>query len=192
MCHGCYCTMMKSKKALEDGRQYQPSVEVFTWKAHSPSQCPTCEHFENAHAGGRPKKQKRPGRPATIGYRSAIDHIKSVSPPSFFPPGACESVATKPECDPISTDLLCQLCHSLLDRPVQLTTCNNLVCMTCLCEWLEERAQLTCPCCNSDHIREFKSIVHPSAVVTSILGNHKVTCTLCSNIISSGTPITCK
>ena len=84
LCHSCYNVLMRWKKATESGRQYQPSVEVFSWKAHSQDQCTICQHFNSTSIGGRPKKKRNPGRPATISTRRLIDHAISVAPPSFF------------------------------------------------------------------------------------------------------------
>ena len=56
LCHSCYCTLTKAKNAIKDGKQYTPSVKVFTWEAHSTNHCPICDHFENAYIGGRRKK----------------------------------------------------------------------------------------------------------------------------------------
>lgn len=187
MCNSCYCALMRSKKAMENDKQYNHNIKVFPWIAHSPSQCSVCDHFENAHTGGRPKKQRRLGRPASSSTKTAVNHICSVAPPSFFLPDIHTSVALQSESVHIPCDLLCQLCSGLLDRPVLLTVCNKLVCMSCLCEHLEKTAELICPCCNSDHIKEFATIIHPPSLVMSILGNHQVTCTLCNKSIISGT-----
>ena len=87
LCHSCYCTVMKAKAAIEDGEQYTPSVTVFTWEAHCTDHCRTCDHFESAYSGGRRKKRKGPGRPASIRARTAISHIRSIAPSSFNTPG---------------------------------------------------------------------------------------------------------
>ena len=84
LCHNCYCTLMKIKNAIKDGRQYTSSPKVFTWKVHS-TNCPICDHFQNAYSGGRRKKQKHPGHPASISTRAANNHIHSIAPSSFFP-----------------------------------------------------------------------------------------------------------
>ena len=174
-----YNVLMRWKKATESGRQYQPSVEVFSWKAHSQDQCTICQHFNSTSIGGRPKKKRNPGRPATISTRRLIDHAISVAPPSFFtsdtPTSVCESGNAA-----VSTDLLCPLCSRLLDRPVQLTVCNKLVCLSCLHERLEESGELICPCCNTDHVIDSSTVVSPTSIVVTILGNHKITCTLCA------------
>ena len=174
LCHSCYCTVMKAKAAIEDGGQYTPSVKVFTWEAHSTDHCRTCDHFESAYSGGRRKKRKHPGRPASISARTAISHIRSIAPSSFNTPDVSMD-------DSHSTNLLCRLCSKLLDRPVLLTSCNGLVCMNCLFEHLEKSKSFICPCCSSDHIQDFTTIIEPSSVVISVLGSVKVTCSIVAN-----------
>jgi ribosomal protein L32 len=86
ICHGCFSVTLRSKAAVEKGNQYHHSVKTFSWISHSPDEFTICEHFEKISTGGRPRKMRRnPGRPATISTRSAIDHIHSIAPPSFFP-----------------------------------------------------------------------------------------------------------
>lgn len=130
------------------------------------------------------------GRPSALSFRTAIDHITSIAPPSFFPSqsAACGEMSTD---DNVCPDLLCNLCSKLLVQPVQLTTCNNLVCMGCLCRHLEDTRELVCPCCSTDHMKEFSTIIPPSSVVITILGNQKITCTLCKNKITAGIICTC-
>ena len=183
MCHPCYSVIGRAKKAAESGRQFHHNVSLFNWTAHSPSQCEVCEHFKRVSAGGRPKKMVSLGRPSSVSYRAAIEHIRSVAPPSFSPtPSASSGVVSTDVCP----DLLCSLCSHLLAQPVHLTTCNNLVCKACLCRHLEESRELVCPCCNTDHLKEFSSIIPPSSVVITILGNQTITCTLCKNKITAG------
>lgn len=153
---------------------------MFKWIEHSPDNCSICNYFERASTGGRPKKTKQPGRPATISTRSAIDHITTIAPPSFFPlQDDLRAAIESPD-----EDLLCQLCSKVLDRPVHLTICNKLVCMTCLCDRLD--ANLICPCCEVSHIQEFSTMVPPSSIVMTVLGNCVVTCSLCKNRVASG------
>lgn len=103
------------------GRQYQPSVEVFPWKAH---QCTICQHFNSTSIGGQPKKKQNPGHPATISTRMLINHATFLAPPSFFTSDTPTSVC-EPKSATVPSDLLCPLCLRLLDQPVQLTVCNN-------------------------------------------------------------------
>ena len=191
ICHGCYSIMSRSKKAMKEGKQYHHGVEVFSWSSHSPDQCSVCDHFEKVSTGGRPKKSKRrhSGRPATISTRSAVDHIHSIAPPSFFPTheAPAREVTQLDSTSVVTAELVRKLCSRILDQPVQLTECNNLVCMNCISKALEESGDLLCPCCNGDHVRDFSTLVHPTSVVMTVLGDHKVTCSLCKNSIASGT-----
>ena len=84
MCHPCYSVLQRSKKAAQSGRQFHHSVDVFKWTAHSPSLCVVCEHFEKVSSGGRPSKTPSSGRPSACSIRAAINHIRSIAPPSFF------------------------------------------------------------------------------------------------------------
>lgn len=186
LCHGCYSVLRRSKKAAETRSQYQPSINLFKWTAHSLSQCEMCQHFQQVSCGGRPKKTRNTGRPPSVSFRTAIDHIRSIAPPSFFPVNTGVSVVVPSEGE-VSLDLVCCLCSKLLHQPVQLTTCNSLVCMSCLCRHLEKCRELMCPCCSTDHLKDFKTIIPPSAIVVTILGNQKINCPLCKNKIASGT-----
>ena len=148
ICHGCFSIMTRSKKAAEEGKQYHHSVKTFSWTSHSPDECTVCEHFEKVSSGGQPKKMRRKsGRPATISTSSAVDHIHSIAPPSFFPTNDTSArEVTQPDSNSvISAELVCKLCTKMLDQPIQLTECNNLVCMKCLCKALEESGHLLVP-----------------------------------------------
>ena len=190
ICHGCYSVTTRSKKATEKGRQYNHSIKVFSWTSHSPDGCAVCEHFQKVSTGGRPKKKCRNhGRPSTISIKSAIDHIRSTAPPFFFPihDSPAREVTQLDNESAVTAELACKLCNRILDRPIQLTQCNTLVCMECLCKVLEEKGDLCCPCCHGDHLSDFSTLVHPTSVVMTVLGNHKVICSLCKNSITSGT-----
>ena len=131
MCNNCYCALMRSKKAMDSGRQYNPSIKVFQWIAYSPSECTVCDHFENAHTGGRPKKKQHSGRPASISTRTAVDHICSVAPPCFFLPDTHTSVALLPE----SAHIPCVSCvlDCLTDQyfsPCATSWCTGVVCVS--------------------------------------------------------------
>jgi len=52
----------------------------------------------------------------------------------------------------------CPICQDFLERPVELTACQMSVCCMCLVKWLEISQDLKCPCCYSDHLRDFSTI----------------------------------
>ena len=177
ICHGCFSVTLRSKAAAEEGKQYHHIVKTFSWTSHSPDQCTICDHFEKVSTGGQPKKMRRkPGQPATISTRSAIDHVHSIAPPSFFPVNdtPARKVTQLDSNSVITAELVCKLCGRILDQPIQLAECNNLVCMNCLCTALEERGGLLCPCCSGDHLKDFSTMVHPTSAVMTVLGNHSL------------------
>ena len=179
MCHPYYNVLQRSKKAADSGRQFHHSVDLFDWTAHSPSKCVICEHFKRVSSGRKPKKTPSSGHPSALSVRSAVDHSTFLALPSFF---SSHSVLTG---DDLCLDRMCSLCSKLLDRPVQLTTCNHLVCIACLCQRLEESWELACPCCGSNHVKEFSTIIPPTSVVITLLGNQTFTCTLCNNKVTA-------
>ena len=144
-----------------------------------------CYHFQKASVGGRPKKL-RIGRPSSNSNRSAMVHIASIAPRSFFHSTDYRSQVLQSPSSAVSVeDLVCQLCRSIVDRPIQLTTCNKLVCMNCLCTRLKQ-GEYCCPCCSQDHIKDHTTMVQPSPVVMKILGELKVTCDKCQQQIEAG------
>ena len=184
-CHGCYNVLARSRKAGEENRVYTHTVKLFAWSAHTESGCTPCEHFKKVSSGGRPIKLKI-GRPSTTSTRSAITHLYTIAPPSLLCPSDL-ATAAHPQTSSVTTSaLVCRLCSSVVDRPIQLTTCNSLVCMSCLSESLNESGFL-CPCCSEDHLKDFSTMVQPSSVVLKVLGDLQVPCSKCKREIAAGT-----
>ena len=185
-CHSCYNVLVRARKAREANRLYTPCVQPFNWSAHTNLSCDVCDHFEKAAAGGRPKKQKI-GWPPTTCRRSAIAHLHTIAPPSYFHTADYRSQMIQPPSSSVSIDdLVCPLCSSIVDRPIHLTTCNKLVCMNCQCKKLEE-GEFCCPCCTQDRIQNYNTMVQPSPVVMKILGDLQVSCGRCQQRIAAGT-----
>ena len=84
-------------------------------------------------------------------------------------------------------DFTCHLYFSIVDQPIQLTTCNRLVCMECLCASMREKG-FCCPCCSSDHLHDLNTMVRPSPVVMNVL-DLQVICKKCMQQIAAGTCI---
>ena len=102
---------------------------------------------------------------------SAITHLYAIAPPSLFNPANLDSLAIHSCTSSVSTNnLMCHLCSAIVDWPIQLATCNRLVCMGYLCTSLREKG-FCCPCCGSDHLHDFNTIVQPSPVVMKVLGD---------------------
>ena len=172
-CHPCKNIIYSTKKAIEDKKEFTPTKIIHQWEAHREVGCTMCSHAPKV---GRPKKIVKPGRPQRISFKSAIQHIKSVAPDSHT---TMEHV--------VLTDLLpeskCPLCLSLLDQPVELTTCESYVCAECCCTWLRSLEQqslsLSCPCCYPDHMSDYGSIKKPPDILLGVLANLQVMCRLC-------------
>lgn len=139
-CHGCRNVMYHSTKK---GETYRPQVKIFQWSSHVEGCCPVCEQITAVEKGGRQKKTKR-GRPSSISYRAAINHALRTAPPHNSTQEVAES--------------MCPICYDYLIRPVNLTQCQMTVCCMCLVKWLEASQDLKCPCCYSDHLRDFSTI----------------------------------
>ena len=180
-CHGCYNVLVRSRKAKEANKLYTPSVEVFSWNPHT-SNCTVCDYFEKAARGGRPRKQKI-GRPSAISTHSAIMHLHTTAPSTFFNAVDVHSRTLQSATSSVSiSDLVCPLCSLVVDRPIQLITCNKLVCLNCLCSSLSNNGFS----CIGDHLKDHNTMVCPSPVVMKIIGDLLVSCVKCNKEVVAG------
>ena len=167
---------------VKDGKSSTLATKVCSWEPHQPNQCSTCLRAKEAQRGGRPAKRK--GRPATISTRSAIAHVQSIAPPSFVPPEHVNVpvvVSTPFEYGVTLEDLSCNMCRKVLNQPLTLTTCNSLVCASCLLEWLSKCPEsLPCPCC-SETLTDFTTI-EVAPLIQKLLGGLLVTCMCGKNV----------
>ena len=132
-------------------------------------------------------ESRRLCRPSNGSARSAVTHLYNIAPPSFFVTTDARSLTLRSHTSSLSTDdLVCQLCRAVVDRPIQLTTCNTLVCMACLSESLRN-SEYHCPWCKGDHVEDLNTMVCPSSVVMKVLGDLLVTCDNCKSEIIAGT-----
>lgn len=83
-------------------------------------------------------------------------------------------------------EVICPVCCEVLNRPVELVTCGSLVCVQCLCLWLQHKGELECPCCYGDHLREYTTIVKPATLVLRLLGSLCVICSKCQRHVKLG------
>lgn len=94
-----------------------------------------------------------------------------MAPASFFSSSTL-TVSSIPSTH-TNIDMLCTICFSMLERPIELG-CGNLVCLLCCTRWLTISNGVDCPCCYSplqDHTHP------PSRVTMAVLGNQLVACT---------------
>ena len=112
LCHKCQNVIYTSNKRAE-GRDYTNEG------------CSVCQHISVVQRGGA--RKIKVGRPAEVCYQSAIRHIRSIAPPSFFPDANSRSYTAGDSPVTIS-DLECPTCTNVLDRPIELITCGSHVC----------------------------------------------------------------
>lgn len=123
-CHACYNKCIRTIKASEIGKDYNPMLTKFHWVEHTTVECTVCTHFSGENKGRRPKKTSSTGRPSNQ-LLTLISHLKERSPPSTITDLKLrERISHQPSID---EDLKCPLCKLVLDRPLLLTTCSKLV-----------------------------------------------------------------
>ena len=188
-CHGCYNVLMRARKSRDTGTFYKPCVSPFSWHSHmSEGECGVCKHFQAIISGGRPRKSKV-GRPQSVSVKSAITYLHSIAPPSLFPISTSRQSTHSPVSVAEGDDFQCDLCSHVVDRPIHLTTCNRLVCMSCLCRALEDAKQCQCPCCKGFHIQDYATMVQPPTALLKVLGAHQIICIICNSTIALGTAL---
>lgn len=96
-----------------------------------------------------------------------MSRLTAMAPASFF------STLPVPSTPSTNIDILCTVCLSMLDRPIELG-CGNMVCLLCCTRWLTISDSVDCPCCYSPLQNHTHS---PSRVTMAVLGGQLVACT---------------
>ena len=184
-CHGCYSVCTKKKKATDEGRDYTPRLTMFEWEEHEGDDCTVCANF------GKPsrKRKKAPvGRPSEATL-DLVTHIKEVASQ-----GQTIDLRVREEVShhtSVSDDLKCLICHLILDRPLQLTTCNRMICMECCLGHIYKRLQdNSCPC-GAAHSMDTSTLIPVPKVVATVLESLTVPCGSCMEPIRAGTQLDC-
>lgn len=182
-CHCCYNVCIRAITARTAERDYTPRLVLFNWVQHSDIGCTVCQELGRDQRGRKAKK-KSPGRPPDH-LQSLIAAIKERAPPSVLNFTVRERLS---KCDS-SSDLRCPLCHLVLDRPLLLTTCNNLVCTTCCTGYLYQHTDLSCPCCSpsNPHTLDISTIIPAPPVVLNLFGTLEIRCEECKQPVPAGT-----
>ena len=77
----------------------------------------------------------------------------------------------------------CPLCHSFMDRPLELK-CGSTVCLQCCCERVEINDNRSCPICDS-HDLSALTIKAPTETFCQLLGSVRVQCVKCSTVTTA-------
>ena len=133
-----------------------------------------CKHFQATRSGGGQNRKGKiaSGRPSGIPPSTAIALMQETAPTSYFPPES----TTPPNYILSTAAIECAICAGIPDRPLELL-CDNIVCVSCCCEWVRNSCGLSCPCCYLPILtptdNHFKA---PGRVTMGVLGNVHVDC----------------
>lgn len=180
-CHSCYNICTRAVKATTLGKDYTPKLAKFQWTQHTDDNCSVCEQLGKSQRGRKPKKPAT-GRPSDQ-LVELITAIKERSPPSVLDFKMRERLSHGES----AKDLICPLCQLVLDRPLLLTTCNNLVCMACCVSHLYQHTDLCCPiCCPAQHTLDISTIIPAPPVIQKLLSSMETTCGMCQQSVTAG------
>ena len=175
-CHECQNIIYTTIKRAEDGRDYTPRLTLFDgWVEHTDEACSVCRHIA-AVQRGRARKKTKGGRSTEGSCMSAMRHIRTVAPPSFFPDvsGQVYLAGDSPVALP---DLECPIYTNILDRPIELVTCGSHVCA------LKVTNTLSCPSCYGDHFHPFSTIRSGSTLVLKLVVGLLTECRECKQAV---------
>ncbi len=161
-CHPCRNIMYFTKRAKANKTDYKPtSLQIHQWVDHMHNeQCSVCTAISKA---GRPKKPFKAGRPPNISPQAIIKHIREIAANSVTPDMDPANILNVPD------ELKCELCSSLLNKPIELTTCQKYACAECCCQSLLKAESLCCPCCGADHVADFCTVRQPPEAILAFI-----------------------
>ena len=171
-CYGCNNICKRRERAIQGGRDYTPRLTIFKWEES--------REREFGKVGRKPKKPSI-GRPSNT-IMELVAHMKDVAPqsvPLHF------SLRERLSCHPSFDDFKCIQCHMMLDRPLQLTTCNSLVCMTCCVEHTYRHTDLQCPC-GGTHTINRNTVISAPAAIQRMLTEMTFPCEKCKQAVQAG------
>ena len=115
------------------------------------------------------------GRPKESATTKVIRRIKSAAPVSLFDSVECANYHPPDSSPP--THLLCPVCTEVYDSPIELP-CEQLICASCLCTWVQHAETLACPCCYNEHhpLLDEVEFRPPNSVLLDVLGSLLVAC----------------
>ena len=133
---------------------------------HSDTACTSCDQYKHAHTltTGKKQKGKSPfwGRPRTS---KAIAYIRDIAPSGHRPKNGTHE-------------------YLILDGLVELP-CGNTVCANCLCEKLDQKREMVCPCCPTEHLLDHTHITPANTLVQKVLSNLTVVCVECGGLVKA-------
>ena len=170
------------------------------WVPHSRSDCSLCSDLSDRSKGGRPAKKKYSvrTRPAVEGGThvygndahspgerdsTCIDSDSSIrsgmnlsseevfrrASPSYKTPDRELSLDRFVFC---CDEIVCSICHLVVDQAVEARCCQKLFCASCICFWLDTHC--TCPLCKCRLMAD--ELAQPHPLVVGIISKCIVMC----------------
>lgn len=144
---------------------------------HNEDGCEVCDLMTSKLAqGGRPKKSSTGrGRPGAIEKHAwscaGKSTLETITPESIIVPSGMNI-----------DDFLCCSCHMVVNRPLELTPCRNLICMKC-CLPLIKSNEFTCPGCTLVHDSSISNINTIAPLIQTMICNLQFQCPKCNKVV---------
>ncbi len=159
-CHPCKNIIYFTQRAKANKTEYNPtSLHIHKWVDHN-EPCSVCTAKLKS---GRRKKPFKAGRPPNISPQAMINHIKEIAANSPIEDMDSTNILNVPG------ELKCYLCSSLLNKPIEFTTCQKYACAECCCQSLRKAEAISCPCCGTDHVADFDTVRQPPEAVLAFI-----------------------
>ena len=169
-CQKCY-----SKLSNIENRSTTWTMKIAEWHPHMDDYCITCSSVVAIKKGGRPKKQKKQGRPKQglfIWNREQINKFISNVPDDVI--------------EGLDDDILlnnnshleickCDTCLNIIRRPIIITKCEHMFCLRCIMPLIEGKPEtdLKCPVCKLLYL---KCDIVPSKYINNVLLSSTIKC----------------
>ena len=121
----------------------------YTSGQHVDVDCEVCNRFMAKSKGGRQKKAKKCGCPNRESSKGIANSVLKNAPKSWRGSQPLHMARFLPPSTSLSLlDLLCVVCHCIVDRPVE-TTCRKMIYAHCISGLVLEAdlSAIQCPCC---------------------------------------------
>lgn len=178
-CHSCYNVCTRAIKASAEGKDYTHHVHIFEWVEHTGTDCSVCRHFGEQKRGRKPKRSSI-GRPPQK-VVDLVSKFKERSSPSLL-----LDFQLRERMSQLHEDLNCPICHLVVDRPILITTCNKIVCLTCCVEHMYKHTNLSCPFCGLMHLLDESTVIPAPPVILKLLKSLEIPCEKCAVSVSAG------
>ena len=175
-CNSCYLTSRRMYSKTGEGSKSTTTIQPYTWMEHNEDGCEVCDLMTSKAQGGRPKKSSSGrGRPCTIEKHvwscAGKSTLETITPESIIVPSGMNI-----------DNFLCCSCHMVVNRPLELTPCRNLICMKC-CLPLIKSNEFTCPGCTLVHDSSISNINTIAPLIQTMICNIQFQCLKCNKVV---------